>query len=122
MIHSRCTAEEAKVKEAKPAVQPLTHLSNEDRGNLLIRGFWAHRTDAIINVRVTDTDAKSYCLRNLHKVLAQQERKKKRKYLNACLEQHKHFTPFVVSTDGLLGCEAAELLKRLALRLADKWE
>jgi hypothetical protein len=33
-----------------------------------------------------------------------------------------HFSPFVVSTVGLIGREAGELLKRLSLRLADKWE
>jgi hypothetical protein len=56
----------------------------------------------IIDVQVTDTDAKSYCSQDPHKVLAQQERKKKKKYLDpSCLEQRKHFTPFVISTDGL---------------------
>jgi hypothetical protein len=55
-------------------------------------------------------------------LLAQQERGKKKKYLSACLKQRKHFTHFVVSTDGLLGGEAAELLKRLSLHLTDKWE
>jgi hypothetical protein len=49
-------------------------------------------------------DVKSYSLRDPHKVLAQQEREKKKKYLTACLEQCKLFTPFVVSTDGLLYC------------------
>jgi hypothetical protein len=49
-------------------------------------------------------------------------REKKKKYLQSCLEQRKHFTPFAVSTDGLIGREAGELLKRLSLRLADKWE
>jgi hypothetical protein len=71
---------------------------------------------------VTDTDAKTYRSRDPHKVLASQEREKKKKYLQSCLEQRKHFTPFVVSTDGLIGREAGELLKRLSLRLADKWE
>jgi hypothetical protein len=36
-------------------------------------------------------------------VIATQEKQKKRKYLEACLEQLRHFTPFVCSTDGLLG-------------------
>jgi hypothetical protein len=51
-----------------------------------------------------------------------QEWEKKRKYLDACLAQHRHFTPFVVSTDGLVNREAKELLKQLALWLTDKWE
>jgi hypothetical protein len=64
---------------------------------------------------VTNTDAKSYWSGDPHKVLAQQEHEKKKKYLTACLKQHRHFTPFVVSTDGLIGHKAAELLKGLLL-------
>jgi hypothetical protein len=47
-------------------------------------------------------------------------REKKRKYLKSCLEQRRHFTPFVVSTDGLIGKEAKTFLKKLLL--AEKWE
>jgi hypothetical protein len=51
MIHSRRTAEDTTAKEpAKPAVQRLARTSAEDCGDLLIRGFWAHGTNAIINV------------------------------------------------------------------------
>jgi hypothetical protein len=100
MIQTRHSAEEAKAKATKkPKVQRLLRTGDKDRGDLLIRGFWARGTDAIVDVRVTDTDAKSYCSPNPHKVLAQQERKKKKKYLTACLEQRRHFTPFVVSTE-----------------------
>jgi hypothetical protein len=65
---------------AKPA-------SEDDRGDILLRGFWAHGTDCIVDVRVTDTDAKSYRHRDPKKVIATQEREKKRKYLEPCLEQ-----------------------------------
>ena len=54
------------------------------------------------------------------KVLAAHEREKKRKYLEPCLEQRRHFTPFVVSTDGLIGKEGKTLLKLLSARLAEK--
>jgi hypothetical protein len=115
MMHSRRTAEETKAKEPKPPVQRLSRSSDEERGDLLIRGFWARGTDVIIDVPVTDTDAKSYLSWDPHKVLASQEREKNKKHLQSCLEQRKHFTPFVVSTDGLIGREAGELLKRLFL-------
>ena len=81
--------------------------------------------DCILDVRVTDVDAKSNRSKDPHKVLAaHEEREKKKKYLRACLEQRRHFSPFVVSTDGLLlGKEAKILLKKLvSLRLAEKWE
>jgi hypothetical protein len=54
--------------------------------------------------------------------LAAHEREKKKKYLEACLAQRRHFTPFVVSTDGLLDREAKILLKKLSALLAAKWE
>jgi hypothetical protein len=49
-----------------------------------------------INAQVIDTDAKLYRSWVPHKVLAQHERRKQ-KYLNACLQQHK-------STTLLLSC------------------
>jgi hypothetical protein len=48
MIHSRRTAEETKAKEPKPPVQRLSRSSEEERGDLLIRGFWAHGTDVLL--------------------------------------------------------------------------
>jgi hypothetical protein len=55
-------------------------------------------------------------------VLSAHEREKKKKYLGACLEQRRHFSPFVVSTDGLLGKEAKILLRKLSAILAEKSE
>jgi hypothetical protein len=88
---------------------------------LLIRGFWGRGTDCIIDVRVTDTDAKSNLNKDPAKILEAHEKEKKRKYLKSCLEQRRHFTPFVVSTDGLIGKEAKTLLKKLSSLLAQKW-
>jgi hypothetical protein len=56
-------------------------------------------------------------------LLESQEKEKKRKhYLEACLERRRHFTPFVCSVDGMLGREAKTFAKRLAAKLANKWE
>jgi hypothetical protein len=54
------------------------------------------------------------------KVLAAHEREKKRKCLEPCLEQRRHFSPFVISTDSLIGKEAQTMLKKLSARLAEK--
>ena len=43
-------------------------------------------------------------------------------YLEACLQQRRHFSPFVASAEGLLGVEAKATLKRIASRLATKWK
>jgi hypothetical protein len=55
-------------------------------------------------------------------VLASHKHEKKKKYLKAFLGQRHHFSPFVVSTDGLLGKEAKTLLKTLSAHLTKKWE
>jgi hypothetical protein len=56
-------------------------------------------------------------------VLAAHEREKKRKYLEACLRQRRHFSPFVVSTeDGLFGKDVKPLLKKLSSLFAEKWK
>jgi hypothetical protein len=44
------------------------------------------------------------------------------KILSFYLEQRRHYTPFVVSTDGLLGKEAKTLLKHLSALLSENWE
>jgi hypothetical protein len=84
---------------------------------------WARGTDCIIDVRVTDSDAKSNLSKDPAKVLeSSHEKEKKRKYLASCIAQRRYFTPFVISTDGLLGKEAKCLLKKLPTAQADKWE
>ena len=47
---------------------------------------------------------------------------KKKMYLEACLQQCRHFYPFVASVDRLLGVEATATLKRIASCLANKWK
>ena len=78
--------------------------------------------ETIVDIRVTDTDANAYKHQHPHEVLKKQEKEKKKKYLRACLDQRRSFVPFVVSTDGLIGREARNLLKQIALRLTAKWE
>jgi hypothetical protein len=126
LISKGSTADEDKTPVAKPPIQCIPHPSSckgdGDCGDLLLHGFFAHGTDTIVDVCITDTDAKSHHLKDPHKVLAVQECEKKCNYLDVCLAQHQHFTPFVISTDGLIGRKAKELLKRHALGLTDKWE
>ena len=48
--------------------------------------------------------------------------KKKREYGGLCKARRFHFTPFAITTSGLLAPEAKALLKHFARLLADKWE
>ena len=43
-------------------------------------------------------------------------------YLEACLQQRRHFSPSVASVDGLLGLDTTAILKRLASCLSTKWK
>ena len=69
---------------------------------------------------ITNTDAKTYQSKDPLKVLASHEKNKKKKYLALCLAQQHHFTPFVVSADGLLGREADAVVCKLAFTYAEK--
>ena len=42
-------------------------------------------------------------------------------YLEACLQQRRHFSPFVTLVKRLLGMEETATLKRIASRLTTKW-
>ncbi len=108
------------MKTESPVSRNLCKSQSEERGDVLIRGLWARGTDCIIDVRITDTDSKSQRSKDPMKVLESHEREKKKKYLGPCLEQRRHFTPFVVSSDGLIGKEANSLLKMLSSKLAEK--
>ena len=57
---------------------------------------------------------------NTQKPSERQEKEKKKKYCKPYVNRFRHFTPFLISTDGLYDFEAKPLLKRLAKLLAEK--
>jgi hypothetical protein len=130
MVRGKSTIHNSRTTGGQSAKENTYHLVKclfcnsikEDRGDILIRGLWARGTDCIINVCITDVDARLNRSKSPDKVLAAHESEKKKKYLEARLEQRRHFSPFVVSTDGLFGREAKILLKKLSALLAKKWE
>ena len=70
--------------------------------------------------RITNLDALSNIHRKPEAVLLCHEREKKKKYLQACLEQRRHFSPFVVPCDVMLGNVAKVILRNLARSLDKK--
>ena len=103
---------EANIRDGTPALI----------ADISIRGLWEPQAVALLDVRVVDTDAPSHIHRNTVAVLCSAEEEKKRKYNSAAEACRASFTPFVVSTDGMLGREANFLLKRLAQSISIKWE
>ena len=102
-----------------------THLPpnppSQDRGDILIRSLFGKSTDCVIDVRVTDSDAPAKVKIDPMQVLRTQEKEKKKKYLDRCIEQRRHFAPYVVDCYGLLGKEARAVNKKLAAKLESKW-
>jgi hypothetical protein len=120
VLHSRDQARES--HRAQLSSASSKNNCTEDHGDILVQGLWACGTACIIDICIRDIDAKYQRSKNPHKVLEAQEREKKKKYLETCLEQRRHFSPFVASTEGLLGKESRTLLKKVFALLAEKWE
>ena len=95
---------------------------NSDRGDILIGGFWERNTDCIFDVRICDVHQPSYKDRTPESILRSAEVEKKKKYVDPCLKQRLHFTPIVVSCEGMLCREVDVFLKNLAKKLVNKWE
>jgi hypothetical protein len=113
-----------KGRAADRANAPATHgtaVNPELRGDVGVHGFWRRAATTIFDVRITDVQAPSNQGMDPAKILARHEREKKGKYLEACLERRRHFTPLVYSVDGMMGCEAKAAGKKLASHLSAKW-
>ena len=100
---------------------PRPPATTEERGDASCHGFWERGRTTIFDMRITDTDARSYRKKEFAKVLEQHEKEKKDKYLQNCLEMRKDFTPMAYSVDGIAAQEAWNAEKRLATHLASKW-
>ena len=86
------------------------------------RGVWESQAMVLFDIRVVDTDAKSYLSHSPVAVLASAEAEKKRKYCGVCTEHRATFTPLCFSINGLVGDEAACFLKHLGRSLSVTWE
>ena len=73
-------------------------------------------------MRVVITNAISYQSKTPEKFLETVELENNQKKLAAFLNERQHLTPFIASVGGLLGVEAEATLKRIASRIAHKWQ
>ena len=55
------------------------------------------------------------------KVLTNHKKKTKRKYLQACLDRRRTFTPLVITLDGAMGTEFKAAAKKMAAHIAQKY-
>jgi len=104
------------------ATQPNCTTGKEAWGDVLVHSLWEKGSGCVLDVRITDTDARSYQSISSQKVLERAAKVKKAKYNEACLERRRSFMPLVYSVDGLACKEARAFEKRVASLLSSKWE
>ena len=88
----------------------------------MIRGLWDRQVDAIIDVKLGDADVDTYKYKPMTSLLAGWEKTKKYYLSEHYHEQQKHFSPFVLSVDGMLGREALVVISQLSRVMAEKRE
>ena len=120
LIYTRRPAAPTAAPPDAPATEP--DLLPEDRGDVACHGFWKRGTTTIFDLRVVDLGAPTYRGSKPQKVLARHEKDKKKKYLDACLERRRHFTPMVYSVDGMTASETSAAHRKLASLLSTKWK
>ena len=92
------------------------------RANLLIRGVWSPQETALFDIRVLDTEAKSYSNKKPEDVLESCADENRTKYSEPCQEKYIAFTPLIFSVYGMMAGESKIFLRRQADRLASKWD
>ena len=69
----------------------------------MVRGLLDFQVDAIIDVKLGDANVDTYKYEPMTALLARWERIKKDKHGKHCNDQRKHYSPFVISVDGIQG-------------------
>ena len=89
-------------------------------GKWMIQGLWYRQVEAIIDVKLGNDDADSYKYEPMAALLAWWKTIKKDKNSKNFNDQRKHFSPFVLSVDGIIGRGALIVLAQLSQTMAYK--
>ena len=78
--------------------------SQEARGDVLVHGLWETGSGCVLDICISDTDARSYADKTSKRVLEDHAKRKKSKYLQQWLDRRRSFAPLVYSVDNVLVC------------------
>ena len=88
----------------------------------MIQCLWYCQVYFIIDVKLGDSDVNTYKYKPITALLVRWEKIKKDKHGKHFHDQWKHFSPFVLSVDGMLGSESLVVLSQLSGVVADNRE
>ena len=80
----------------------------------MIQDLWDCQVNAIIDVKIGDADADTYKYEPTASNLARWEKIRKDKHDKHCHNQRKHFSPFVLLVERMLGSEDLVVLYQLS--------
>ena len=80
----------------------------------MIQGLWDWQVEATIDVKLGNDDRDSYKYEPMAALLDRWETIKKDKHGKHYNDQRKHFSPFIISVDNMLGREAVFVLVKFS--------
>ena len=113
LIHQGRTRSELEIRQGSDK-------HKDSRGDVTIQGLWDRQVESLIYVKLGDDDVDTYKYEAMTSLLARWENIKKDKHCNQCHDQRKHFPPFFLSVDGMLGREALVEISQLSRVMGDK--
>ena len=100
----------------------ITEVSSHKHEVMCQSGPMGDPDRSIFCVRFGDADVETWDPVRMDKLLAGCDKTKKDKHGKACYDQQRHFSPFVLSVDGVMGKEALVVLALLSQLMATKMD
>ena len=88
----------------------------------MIQVLWDQQTDVITDVKLDNSDADTYIFEPMEALLYRWEKINKYKHGKHCQDQQKHFSPIIISVNGMLGRESLVVLANLSRLMAVKMD
>ena len=99
---------------------PSDPARSQNRCDVGIRGLFKRGIWTFVDVTIINSEGKTHSKVSPDKALHNVEQAKRRHHKDELLASRRHFSPFGMTTDGLLGSAAVTLVRRLASAISEK--